>query len=116
MELRSLLHRGPTALPSINTPCTSSPCLFHGATRQTPGDPDANVEFVSVLLAYEHIDSNGVMLERRRLGAWCLTTRLVGVVGDNCGTEYSVRLETANGPLVDCVWYGYWTSEICVHL
>ena len=54
------------------------------ATRQTPGHPDANNVELSLLArlrtSHQYQSSH---VERRTLGAWCLTTRLIELVGDN---------------------------------
>jgi hypothetical protein len=75
------------------------------ATRQTPGDPDANVEFLPCpRLRTSRQESSHA--ERRRLGAWCLTTRLIGFIVNGSGMRHGTRLETANDPLNAFAQYG----------
>ena len=63
-----------------------------GATRQTPGHPDANNVELSLLARLRTSPQyQSSHVERRTLGAWCLTTRLVGLVGDNHVVRSIVR-------------------------
>lgn len=102
MELRS-------SCTEAQQPCQA--CLYHerhrrvcltppAATRETPGDPDANnVEFLFCSLTNISTRTSS-HVGRRGLGAWCLITRLTGDVASKGGIEHIFKLKTANGPLI----------------
>lgn len=105
MELRSSCTEAQQPCQAHSVPWTSSPCCFtpSAATRETPGDPDANVLRWSFCFArlrtYLDLDSSQVMSDGEDSVLGCLTTRLMGFVVDKCGTKHSTRLQTGKGPL-----------------